>query len=131
MRNPENPLSEILENFFSNTSVSFPPANIKRFQDGSFGIELALAGYDPSTIDVIHDGKKVVVQTNENFKSDNGVITDYEYTMHQIAGRKFRREFTSQYDDITIDAKFLHGLLVLRITPPKEKPIQPVKINIA
>ena len=100
----------------------FPPYNIRKTDDFKHVIEIALAGFSKSEIDVIlTDGvleiKSSNLPTTEKPKDD---------MIHKgIAKRAFTRKFTLA-DDIEVkDAKLENGLLVIdleQIVPEHKKP---------
>lgn len=105
---------------------AFPPYNIIKNGDG-FRIEIAIAGYDPSTIDIeFKDGILTVKGDHQVENEDSGE----EYVVKNIAGRRFERKFTLA-DTIVIDnATFENGILAIHMHNELPDHLKSRKINI-
>lgn len=88
-------------------SISYPPYNIKQVKDNKFVIEMAVAGFSKSDIEVTLEGNKLVVKGNT--KEDE---TEQEnFLFKGIANRNFTREFKIA-DKIEIEnAELANGML--------------------
>jgi molecular chaperone IbpA len=87
-------------------AATYPPYNIKRIDDSKYVIELAVAGFAKSDVEVTLEGNKLVVK---------GVANDEEapenYLFKGIANRGFTREFTLA-DKVEIEnAELINGML--------------------
>ena len=87
-------------------ATTYPPYNIKRIDDNNYVIELAVAGFAKSDVEVTLEGNKLVVK---------GVANDEEapenYLFKGIANRGFTREFTLA-DKVEIEnAELINGML--------------------
>ena len=87
-------------------AVSYPPYNIKRIDDTKYVIELAVAGFAKTDVEVTLDGNKLVVK---------GVAQDEDapdnFIFKGIATRNFTREFTLA-DKVEIEnAELVNGML--------------------
>lgn len=87
-------------------ATTYPPYNIKRIDDSKYVIELAIAGFAKSDVEVTLEGNKLVVK---------GVANDEEapenYLFKGIANRGFTREFTLA-DKVEIEnAELINGML--------------------
>ena len=85
---------------------SYPPYNIKQIKDNKYVIEMAVAGFAKTDIEVTLEGNKLVIK---------GAAKDDElpesYIFKGIAGRNFERTFTLA-DKIEIkDAEIANGML--------------------
>ena len=103
-------------------STGFPPYNIQKTEDYKFEIEMAVAGFGKSDIEVeVAEGVLTVKSTKDK---DTG-STD-EYTLYKgISQRNFTRKFTLADDIIVKDAKLQDGLLKIsleKIIPEEKKP---------
>lgn len=102
----------------------YPPYNIKKVGEDRYVIEMAVAGFGKSDLDIeLQDGK---LRINGSIASD----TDAEYLYKGIAERGFTREF-SLADNVEVQSSSLiNGLLkiCLEAIVPEEK--KPKKINI-
>ena len=97
-------LNETANSVAKNTP-NWPPYNIKKVKDNKYVIELAVAGFAKSDIDVTLDGNKLVIK---------GAAQDNEaedYLFKGIANRAFQRTFTIA-DKVEIkDAEIVNGML--------------------
>jgi len=82
----------------------YPPYNIKKVKDNKYVIEMAVAGFGKSDIEITTEGKKLVIKGSA--KDEEG-----EYLHKGIANRGFNREFTLA-DKVEIkDAELANGML--------------------
>ena len=101
-------------------TVSYPPYNINRIDDLNYQIEMALAGFSKSDIEVkTVDGQLTI-------KSIESETKDEKETLHRgISKRKFSRTFTLA-DDIKVNgAELKDGMLLIdleKIVPEEKKP---------
>lgn len=101
------------------TSSSYPPYNVIKKDEDNFVVELALAGYSKSDIDVkVENGTLFVSGEIEDKTSNN-------YIHKGVATRKFTRTFAlGEYMEVQ-SASFENGMLsieVERILPEEKKP---------
>lgn len=99
---------------------AWPPYNIKKVSENKYCIELAVAGFSKSNIDItINDGKLIVAGNTESDK------TDANYVFKGIANRAFMRAFNIS-DTIEINnAELLNGMLKIwleNVIPESKKP---------
>jgi len=86
------------------SGLSYPPYNIKQIKDNKYVIEMAVAGFGKSDIEITMEGKKLVIKGSA--KDEDG-----EYLYKGIANRGFNREFTLA-DKVEIkDAELVNGML--------------------
>jgi molecular chaperone IbpA len=84
---------------------SYPPYNIKQVSENKYVIEMAVAGFAKSDIEVTMEGNKLLV-TGSSKESDED-----SYLFKGIANRNFTRSFTLA-DEIEIkDAEIVNGML--------------------
>jgi molecular chaperone IbpA len=104
----------------SNTQQKYPPYNILKIGEDAYLVELAVAGFGESDLDIeLHDG---ILTVKGEVSSVDGE-TDYIYK--GIAARSFERRFTLadtiQVDDVTLS----QGMLTIRlknVIPEEKKP---------
>ena len=98
---------------------NYPPYNVIKQDEDTYVVELALAGFDRSDLDVTVDNGNLIVKGNKESKDD---VT---FTHKGIATRSFTRSFAlGEFMEIT-GAEFENGMLsitVERIIPEEEKP---------
>jgi len=86
-------------------SVSYPPYNIKQVKENKYVIEMAVAGFAKSDIEMTLEGNKLVIKAAAK-DEDNG-----DYLYRGIANRAFERTFTLA-DKVEIkDAEMINGML--------------------
>ena len=85
---------------------TYPPYNIKQIKDNKYVIEMAVAGFAKTDIEVTLDGDKLVIKgTSKDTEPDEA------YVYKGIAARNFERTFTLA-DKVEIkDAEIVNGML--------------------
>jgi molecular chaperone IbpA len=101
-------------------AVSYPPYNIVDEGDGEYRIEVAVAGFSKSEVNVVKEKTTLTVSGTKEEQTD-------EKTLHKgIATRDFEQKFMLA-EDIEVDkVKLVDGLLVIsmhREIPEQDKPI--------
>ena len=104
---------------FEKTATNYPPYNIRKVADNKYVIELAVAGFAESEIELTLDGGKLVIKGNTANQEDNNFI------FRGIANRAFTRTFAID-DNIEIqNAELFNGMLKVfleRLIPEEKKP---------
>ena len=99
---------------------NYPPYNIRKTGDNTYTIEMAVAGFGQSEIDIEIDGGKLIVRGNVS--ADNEAN---DYLFKGIASRAFTRAFAID-DQIEVkDAELFNGMLRIaleRLVPEEKKP---------
>jgi len=89
----------------SSKAIGYPPYNIKQVKDNKYVIEMAVAGFAKTDIEMTLDGNKLVIKGAS--KDD----PETEYVYKGIANRNFERSFTLA-DKVEIkDAELVNGML--------------------
>lgn len=103
---------------------NYPPYNIKKVDENKYTIEMAVAGFSKSEIEIEFVEDKLVVTGNANEDND-------DYLFKGIATRNFTRTFALN-DHIEIQgADMINGMLKIfleRIIPEHKKP-KKIEIN--
>ena len=87
-------------------AVAYPPYNIKQVKENKYVIEMAVAGFAKTDIEVTLEGNKLVIKGNTQETDDAN-----SYIFKGIANRNFVRQFTLA-DKIEIkDAEIVNGML--------------------
>ena len=87
--------------------IAYPPYNIKQVKDNKYVIEIAVAGFAKSDIEVVLEGNKLVVKGVAHDNED----PDTNFLYKGIAARNFQHEFKLN-DKIEIqDAEYVNGML--------------------
>lgn len=99
---------------------NYPPYNIKKTDDNKYVIEIAVAGFSKSEIELEFVDDKLIVKGNA--KEDNEAL---EWLHKGIAARNFTRTFVLN-DQVEIkNAALMNGMLQIaleRIIPEHKKP---------
>ena len=145
------PLAIGIDRFFTEVenaikgNTSYPPHNVIKDGEDSYGIELAVAGFSRDQISIeTQDGLLKITgeaQKDEREYTYKGINTrsftreaqkdEREYTYKGISTRSFTRQFTlAEYVEVT-DATLQDGILSvsLKRSVPEEKQPRKVKID--
>ena len=101
-------------------SRSYPPYNINRIDDLNYQIEMALAGFSKTDIDIKYADNQLTI------KSVDSEDKEEKETLHRgISKRKFSRTFTLAEDMKVNGAELKDGMLLIeleKIVPEEKKP---------
>lgn len=101
-------------------TVSYPPYNINRIDDLNYQIEMALAGFSKTDIDIKYADNQLTI------KSVDSEDKEEKETLHRgISKRKFSRTFTLAEDMKVNGAELKDGMLLIeleKIVPEEKKP---------
>lgn len=106
---------------------TYPPYNIKKINEEQYVIEIAVAGFDKSELDVdIEDGKLLV-----RGEAKDGIDNDVVYTYRGIAKRKFTLSFALADTVEIVSAKKDDGILTISLLNniPENKKPRSIKIS--
>ena len=99
---------------------SYPPYNINRIDDLNYQIEMALAGFSKTDIDIKYADNQLTI------KSVDSEDKEEKETLHRgISKRKFSRTFTLAEDIKVNGAELKDGMLLIeleKIVPEEKKP---------
>lgn len=119
----EEPLAHMqkLHNDITKNIPNYPPYNIRKNDDNHYTIEMAVAGFGQSDIDIEIDGGKLVVKGNVQSNSED---QEDNFLFKGIATRAFTRSFGID-DHIEVkDAELFNGMLKIfleRLVPEEKK----------
>jgi molecular chaperone IbpA len=109
-----------LHDDMSKNIPNYPPYNIKKVEDNRYVIEVAVAGFSKSELEIEFEDDKLIVRGNSK-ESDS----EYDWLYKGIATRNFTRTFALN-DQIEIKgADLINGMLKIaleRIIPEHKKP---------
>lgn len=112
-----NRLSKLHDDITKNIP-NYPPYNIRKVDDNKYVIELAVAGFSTSDVEITFEDNKLIVSGKTHDDTDN-------FLFKGIANRAFTRTFALD-DQIVIDnAEMVNGMLKIaldRIIPEHKKP---------
>jgi molecular chaperone IbpA len=119
---------ELNRTFANSKSGNYPPHNIVQVDETHFVVEVAVAGFAESEINV-ELADNVLTVTGEKVK-DLTTPSDPKYLHHGISNRDFTRDFTLAENVEVRGATVKNGILSveLELVIPEEK--QPKKIAI-
>ena len=101
----------------------YPPYNIRKLNDLQYIVELALAGFSKSDIEIeVTDG---ILTVRSAIAKDDGIDNDENFVHRGIAKRTFSRAFQLSDDIIVQSADLQDGMLIVnleRVIPDEKKP---------
>lgn len=109
-----------IHNDLTKNIPNYPPYNIRKTGDNTYTIEMAVAGFGQSELDIEIDGGKLIVRGNVSAENEAN-----DYVFKGIATRAFTRSFAID-DQIEVkDAELFNGMLKIaleRLVPEEKKP---------
>jgi len=99
---------------------NYPPYNIRKVDDTHYVIEMAVAGFGETEIDIEIDGGKLVVKGNVNADTTDS----NDYIFKGIATRAFTRSFALNEQVEVKNAELFNGMLKIaleRLIPEEQK----------
>ena len=101
----------------------YPPYNIRKLNDLQYVVELAIAGFSKSDIEVEVTDGTLTIRTA--IVKDDGADNDENFVHRGIAKRTFSRQFNLSDDIIVKNADLKDGMLIVnleRVIPDEKKP---------
>ena len=112
----------------NNATTNYPPYNVKKHENNKFVIEIALAGFSRSDLDVeVSDGILSISSVNKSAENEQDVSSLYQ----GIAKRQFTKRFSLADDIVVKEASIKDGMLFInleRVIPDERKP-RKISIN--
>ena len=106
-----------------NYRETYPPYNIRRKADNKYILEIAVAGFRKSDLDISLDNNTLVVAGKRD-------TTENEYIHKGMSTRQFKRSWSlARYMEVD-DAKFEDGVLKLELVRNVPEELKPKKIKI-
>jgi len=100
----------------------YPPYNIRKINELQYAIELALAGFSKSDIEIEVTDGQLAIRSKEDIKKDD---SNDSFVHKGIAKRSFMRTFSLSDDIIVKGADLKDGMLIVeleRVIPDEKKP---------
>ena len=98
---------------------NYPPYNIRKVSDEQYTIELAVAGFEESELDIEAAGENLTVTGSKDKDASEGIV-------HQgLAARNFVKKFVLSDDMVIKGAALNNGMLYIgleRVIPEDQKP---------
>ena len=108
------------------TNQSYPPYNVIKRDDDHYEIEIAVAGFTRSEIEVEVDKNQLIIR-GERKREEN---EDVEYLHRGLAFRSFEKSLTlGEYMQVG-DASIMDGVLRIAITRIVPEALKPRKIQV-
>jgi molecular chaperone IbpA len=101
------------------SATAFPPVNVIKTDEYNFIIELAVAGYKKSEIEIIAEKNSLKVSGKKEGDDSR------TYLSKGIAGRKFSRQFVLSDTIVVKNADLEDGILTVKlenVVPEEQKP---------
>ena len=131
-----NPLKIGFEDLFNNMAkfeknivTNYPPFNIKKTEDDKYVIEITVAGFDKTELEIELIDNNLIIKGEIKSKSEEE--TKYSYLYKGLASRSFTRTF-SLSDSIEIkNASIINGVLKIFLDKftPEVKKAKKIKID--
>lgn len=109
-----------LDRLCDNVNPSFPSYNLVKVGEKDYRLELALAGYTESDIDITVEKDRLIVSSD-----GSSTDTDEEILYRGIAKRKFRSQWKMHQHLEVASANFENGMLFINLAmkvPEEDKP---------
>lgn len=112
----------------ANSAVKYPPYNIRKDDENTSTIEMALAGYSEADIDITVEGDILAVKGNKVANLDD---TSANYVYKGVSARSFERKFVLADGAEVSDAKMDNGMLVITVVThvPEKEEVKRITIN--
>ncbi|WP_210499484.1 Hsp20 family protein [Vibrio crassostreae] len=109
--------------------AAFPPYNIADVGERKYAVQLAVAGFKESEIEITVEKETLVISGSKNKEENN----EERVLLHKgISERDFVKKFTLTKDVVVSDnATFKNGILTINmelVIPEEDKPVK-IKIN--
>lgn len=99
------------DRFFETRTTNYPPYNILKYEENSYGIEVAIAGFSKEEITVEIEQDQLTIR-GTNMVTENRQV---EYLHRGLAARDFEQVFTlAEYMEVK-GAEIKDGLLTIKI----------------
>jgi molecular chaperone IbpA len=117
---------KVLHDDLTKNIPNYPPYNIRKNAENSYTIELAVAGFGESEIDVTIDGGKLVVKGNVQATAE----PEESFLFKGIATRAFTRAFALD-DHIEVkNAELFNGMLKIALERMVPEASTPKKVQV-
>jgi molecular chaperone IbpA len=118
-------LADLLDSAAAETATGYPPYNIERTGDNAYRIEIAVAGFKPSELDIeVKEGLLVV----KGRKAAND--SERRFVHRGLAERNFERRFQLADHVVVEGAQLADGLLAISLKRELPEALKPRRIAI-
>lgn len=115
----------------SQEKPSYPPYNIKKFEDGKWRIDMAVAGFRKEELDVTVEDRTLTVKSSYEITDEDRELQSAEVIHQGIAQRAFSVNFAlAEYVEVE-SAEYTDGILTIKLVTnlPDEKKPRTISIN--
>lgn len=101
------------------TNDNFPPYSLVKKDDFNYELEMAIAGFNKSDLEIVASKNKLSIVGIKPEKDER------EYIVKGIAGRSFSREFVLADTIVVRDVTLIDGILTIaleNVVPEEQKP---------
>lgn len=112
------------------TTIKYPPYNIRKDNEHTRTIEMAVAGYGEGDIDVTVDDSTLIIRGNKVSSIDEKKTS---YVYKGLAGRSFERKFVLANEAEVTNAALKDGMLYITVAtqPPEKVEVKRIPISTA
>lgn len=112
--------------FANQITSNYPPYNVVRYSENSYGITVAVAGFDKHEIHVEVDQDQLVIRGEKTDQSDSSL----DYLYKGLALRNFERRFAIAEHVEVVKAEIKNGLLSIELKRNIPEALLPRKIEV-
>lgn len=123
----DNWIARVMDQIDHTTPTNYPPYNIIKYDENTFEVQVAVAGFSEGEVEVaVKDGNLVI--TGE--KQPEAQVVGTEYLHQGISARRFIRTFSlADYVEV-VDATSKDGILTVRLERKLPESMKPKTIAI-
>ena len=124
-------LDELMRISSQQSQQNYPPYNVVKFNDNSFAIELAVAGFREGDISITIENNVLTIEGDIIRNIEELSNSSVEYLHRGISQRSFTRNFTLADHVEVVDAKCENGILAIILERKVPEELKPKKIAIS
>ncbi|HXQ13821.1 MAG TPA: Hsp20 family protein [Caulobacteraceae bacterium] len=118
-------LADLLDSAAAESATGYPPYNIERTGDNEYRIEIAVAGFKPSELDI--QVKESVLTVQGRKAANDG---ERRFVHRGLAERNFDRRFQLAEYVVVTEANLADGLLSISLKRELPEALKPRRIEI-
>ena len=118
-------LADLLDSAASEAATGYPPYNIERTGDHEYRIEIAVAGFKPTELDI--EVKEALLIVKGQKAANEG---ERRFVHRGLAERNFERRFQLAEYVVVTDAQLADGLLAITLKRELPEALKPRRIEI-
>jgi molecular chaperone IbpA len=118
-------LADLLDSASAETATGYPPYNIERTGDNAYRIEIAVAGFKPSELDI--EFKEGLLTVKGRKAANDG---ERRFVHRGLAERNFERRFQVAEHVVVEGAQLADGLLAISLKRELPEALKPRRIAI-